>query len=742
MRLRPSREFAALLALAIPTLPAAAAAQETQPEAIEAAAPESTSAFLDDVVVTARKRANAEAAQDTPIAVTVFSEAQYEAVFATDLMDLGDLSPNVEFRPSTIVGLQNFTIRGMGITGSTPSDAPAVGIFQNGVFWGSNYGALLDTFDIESVEILRGPQGTLFGRNVTGGAVLVRTKRPGDEFAFEAQAVAGTHGRADLSAAVEGQILGNVLSGRLTGLYRSYDGYFENTLTGQPYGGSDVTVLRGTLVFEPTPNFDATLVVDTYREDGDSTPVVGIAIPGTLPYTNGFRQPADYWDIEIDRPGASLIEVDSASLEMNWDLGHGIVTSVTGYRDVYNRNNTDFDGTPFSGFNQSILFNSEQLTQELRYASDFEGWFNFTVGAYYFDLRHDFREGRNLNNNSTIFASGNHLEQSSWAVFGEGDISWNDFTLTLGARYTEESITARTRPFGGCPLPATTDTNRYLDLTLPCDLGPSDTAEFNDVSPKVGLTWEPTDDHLVYFTATRGFRSGGFSLRGSALTPPFDAEQVNALELGYKGDLLNDRLRFNMALFHNEYEDLQRTIVFVSPTLGTFQKTGNAAAATIQGLEIEATWQPTEELTLTAAYGYTDAQFESFEGLDVTGDGVPDPNLASQLHFVRVPEETFTASINYQMPLESGALMRYRLSGNYVGDQYLDDLNLLHEPSYTIFDASIAWVSPDRRWEVAGFVQNIGNTEYAFYSASLGALGLIELAGPPRTAGVRLSYDY
>jgi outer membrane receptor protein involved in Fe transport len=700
------------------------------------------SVLLDDIVITARKRAVGEAAQRTPIAVSAFNERQYKAVFAQDLRDLGRLAPNVKFEGSTIVGLQNFTIRGMGITGSTPSDAPAVGIFQNGVFWGSNYGALLDTFDVESVEILRGPQGTLFGRNVTGGAVVVRTKRPGSEFGLDADVTIGTYGQKDLSLAVDGPIAGDTLRARVVGLYRSTDGFYRNLETGKRYGAADTRLLRGTLVFEPTSNLNFTLIGDYYKSTGDSTPVIGIAVPGTLPYTNGFRQPARYWDIRLDRPGVSDIEVHSVTLEGNFDVGKGVITSVSGYRYVYNKNNTDFDGTNYSGFNQSILFHSRQYSSELRYASKFQGPFNFTVGGYVFDLDHQFREGRNLTNNGTIFASGNHLSQSSQALFGEFDLKLGTITLTAGARYTAEKITAQSRPFGGCPLPANTDINRYQDLTLPCDLGPSGSAKYHDLSPKLGINWKPDDNNMVYASATRGFRSGGFSLRGSAITPPFDSEKVTAYEVGYKGDLFDRKLRISTALYWNNYDGLQRTIVFVSPTLGTFQKTGNAASATIKGAEVDITWQAARGLVFTANYGYTDAKFNSFAGLDVTGDGVPDPQLAKQLKFVRVPKSTGSVSANYTISMSSGAAVDLRAAVTYQGAQFLDDLNKFRENGYALVDASISLTSADKRWKASLFAKNLFEKEYYYYSASLGALGLLQLGGAPRQVGLQLSFNY
>ncbi|HEY0311947.1 MAG TPA: TonB-dependent receptor [Allosphingosinicella sp.] len=741
----PASQHAAPVAQPPGTAPANEDATPSQAASAQNAAngqPAGASVLLDEIVVTARKRGVAEKAQDTPIALTVFNEAQYKAVFAQDLRDLGRLAPNVKFEGSTIVGLQNFTIRGMGITGSTPSDSPAVGIFQNGVFWGSNYGALLETFDIESVEILRGPQGTLFGRNVTGGAVVVRTKRPGQEFGLDADATIGTYGQKDLSLAVEGPIAGPTLRARVVGLYRSTDGYYHNLETGKRYGAADTRLLRGTLVFQPTGNLDVTLIGDYYKSTGDSTPVVGIEVPGTLPYKAGFRQPANYWDIRLDRPGRSDIEVHSATLEANLNAAHGVITSVSGYRYVFNKNNTDFDGTNFSGFNQSILFHSKQYSSELRYASKFNGPLNFTVGGYLFDLDHQFREGRNLNANSTIFASGNHLHESSEALFGEFDLKFGTVTFTGGARYTAEKIKAESRPFGACPLPATTDINRYLDLTLPCDLGPSGQATYHDVSPKIGVNWKPDANNMVYANATRGFRSGGFSLRGSAITPPFNPEKVTAYEVGYKGDLLEKRLRLNVAVYLNKYDNLQRTIVFVSPTLGTFQKTGNAASATIKGAEFDITLQAAKNLVLTANYGYTDAKFNSFVGLDVTGDGVPDPDLAKQLKFVRVPKSTASASANYTVPFNSGAHLDFRVAATYQSGQFLDDLNKFHEGAYTLLDGSVSYTTADKKWRASLFVKNLTEKKYYYYSASLGALGLIQLPGAPRQIGAQLSFHY
>ena len=735
----PMTRLATALSLAASLVVPGALAQE------QAAETQARSSLLEEIVVRARKKAEGEAAQDTPIAMTAFGEAQFKAVFADDLGDLGMMSPNVELKPSSQVGNQNFTIRGMGVSGTTPSDSPAVGVFQNGVFWGVNYGSLLDTFDVESVEILRGPQGTLFGRNVTGGAVVVRTKRPDGEFGLDAEAVMGNYGRQDIAVGIQGPLVEGLLSGRLAVLKRGHDGYYNNLEKGgDDFGKTDSTVARATLTLTPTENFDATLIVEGYEEDGDSVAAIGFEVPGNLPYNNGFRQPDDWWDIRLDNPGESDIEVDSFTLEMNWDLGHGVITAISGYRDLSVYNHTDFDGSGFSGFNQSIDLEQDQFSQEIRYASTFSDWVEFTLGAYHFEQEQDYREGRALNNGANVFASGNHMEQDSQALFGEVDFNLSEqWVVTVGGRYTRENIEAQTVPFGGCPL----DTSiadpklRIRDLSLPCNLGPTGDEDWSDFSPKLGLTWTPDENHLVYATATRGFRSGGFSLRGNNLLPPFDSEEVTALELGYKGDWFDNRLRVNAAIYSNDYDDLQRTIL-VPSGVGVTQSTGNAAQASIDGFEIDLVAQLTDQLVLTVGYGYTDASFDEYEGFDVTGDGTPDPGIAKGLDFTRVPEDSYSAQLLYDYPTSNGGNINVRLAGTYTDSQWFDDRNTILEPSYTVVDASVTYTLPKEQWKVSVFGKNLGDEEYAYWGSSLGALGANRFGGAPRTTGIKVTYEY
>ena len=690
-----------------------------------------TSALLETVLVSARKRAANEAAEDTPIAISAFGAQQLDAVFAENLDDIGKLVPSVGLKPTSQVGGQNFTIRGMGVSGTTASDEPAVGIVQDGVYWGSNYGAMLDTFDVESIEILRGPQGTLFGRNVTGGAVLVRTARPSGEFDFAAQTVVGNYGRLDLSGKIEAPVIQDKLAVKLAVLDRNLDGYYDNLANGKDFGENDSTLVRGTLLATPTENFEASLILENYRQDGDSTAAVGFEVAGNGPYNDGFRQPRDWWSVQLDNPGYSEIEVNMGVLEMNWQALAGKITSITGYRDVEVDNTTDFDGSQFSYFNQSILFEQDQFSQELLYSSDYDGRVNFTAGLYYFTQEYTHSEGRDLNRHATLTVTRANLDQESYAAFGEADIKLTDrWTLTLGGRYTEETKEAKSVPFTpAATLCADRTIYGFDDCTFP--YGASDDHTWSDFSPKVVLGFKPTQDHLVYASATRGFRSGGYSLRGNPIFEPFDAEEVNAFELGYKGALMDGMVRLNLAAYVNKYKDLQRTILGVDPVFGVVQSTFNVADATIQGLEFDVVAQVTDHLVLTAGYGYTDASYDSA----IAG-------FNTNLDFVRVPENTAAASATYSFDLDQLGTLSLRSGLSFTDEEFFNDANTVVEPSYTLVDASVDFESLNGQWKVSVFGKNLTKEEYSYWGSTLGALGANRFIGAPLTYGVRIGYDF
>ncbi len=678
---------------------------------------------LEEIVVIGRKRARAEDVQETPLSITAFSAGQLDRAVVEDLVDVGRMTPNASLQPSSQRGIQNFSIRGMGISGSTPSDEPAVGIFQDGVYWGSNYGAVGDLFDMEGVEVLRGPQGTLFGRNVTGGALTVRSARPRNEFEGSLGAGVGNYGLFEGSAVINAPIVNDMLAARLAVQARTFDGYFTDTNTNSDYGKSTTYLVRPSIKLTPNENLDITLLGEWYSEEGDPTVARGIAphtIPGgptTLPEIEGYVTPKDYWHVSPDARGYNDIDVKFAMLELNWQVAGGVLTSISGYRDVRTRVQTDYDGTPSRGFLQNIRYDQDQLSTELRYAREVGDWLSFTVGGYYFEQKINFGEARELNNGLQRIGTRSILDNSSHAFFAEADITpIENLTVTLGARYTEESKKASAARFGTCS----------FDLVTCTFTGPRKFSDSN-FSPKLGISYQ-MDNVLVFASVTRGYRSGGFSLRGTPLIEPYRSETVTAYEGGFKSDLLDRRLRFNGSIFYNEYNNLQRTVLGVSPEAGVIQSVFNAADATVQGVEFELTAILTDALTLNASYGYTDADYKTFIGVPNPGDR----------QFVRVPRHTGTVALNYERDLENGGSLAARVSASYTGSYFYDDPNLLQQDSYTLIDASIAYTLPsDITFTLYG--KNLSEEEYSPWGSTLGALGQNLFPGAPRTFGVRVS---
>jgi len=693
-----------------------------------AAAPQDSISRLDDIIVVSRKRASGEALQNTPIAATAFGAQQLEEAGVKDLTDVGRMAPSVSLQPSSQKGVQNFSIRGMGVSGSTPSDEPAVGIFQDGIYWGSNYGALNELFDMEGVEMLRGPQGTLFGRNVTGGAVSVRSARPSFTPSGEGTIGIGNYGAKEASGVITGPLIGDKLAGRLAVQTRRLDGYFTNTVTGNDYGESDSYIVRPSLTWQASPTFSVTALAEWYSDTGDPTVVRGIApctIPGctpSLPTTEGFVTSDDYYDVAYNEPGSNDVDVFLGVIEANWDVFGGVLTSVTGVRNVSTRVLTDFDGTPSAGFLQQIAQDQEQFSTELRFAADVNNFLSYTVGLYYFDQKFDFRERRSLNNDLTNIATRSHLDNDSFAAFADADFNITDkLTVTAGVRYTEETKTASSAAFGFCS----------LDWETCTFTGPLTTKDDN-VSPRISVGYDIDDNQLVYASATRGFRSGGFSLRGTALIEPYRAEEVTAYEVGYKGDLFDRRLRLNLAAYQNTYDDLQRTVLGVSESAGVVQSVFNAAAATVTGFEAEVTAIVTNNFEITAAYGYTDAQYDEFLG-------VVDPGSRK---FVRIPENTGTIAARYEHNMEDGAQLVARAAAQYTGDYFYDDTNLLQQDAYTLVDASLAYTNPTGVWTVTLWGKNLTEEEYSPWGSTLGFLGENRFPAAPRTFGIRLQARY
>jgi len=346
-----------------------------------------SNAIMETITTTSRKRAVAEIAQDVPLSSTPFSAAKIDAIAAVDMIDMGRLVPGARFENhGNSPGYALFFVRGAGMGASVPSFDPAVGIFVDGVFMGQQSQSVIDTFDLEAVEILRGPQGTLFGRNVTGGAVVARTRRPTDELNIRGKVGYGSGDRLDLAFSISGPVVEGKMNAKLAAQYRDTGDYVYDNATDRKVGGAETIIVRPAIAFTPSDNFEITIMGEYFHLGGDPQPTVSLSSVG-LGTTGGLNHPDGRGFFETWHDNATPVPhfVDNTrwriSGEMIWDLDHGVITAITGYADLNHAFGGDFDGSPLAYiFSTQTYLDQNQFSQEVRYASSFSEVFDFTVG--------------------------------------------------------------------------------------------------------------------------------------------------------------------------------------------------------------------------------------------------------------------------------------------------------------------------------------------------------------------------
>ncbi|GAB3108499.1 TonB-dependent receptor [Aestuariicella hydrocarbonica] len=770
------------LSLAVGLALSAGAAAQTDPPTRKGAA----ARMMEEVTVTARKRSEAEKVQDVPIAITALGADQIDAMYVKDMTDLGFTMPSVQTDESgTLPGVQNFTIRGQGINSSIPSVDPTVGVFIDGVFMGVSHGVIMDMFDVESIEMLRGPQGLLFGRNVTGGAVVMRTARPDGEFGFKARTRVSTGLEKNVALSVQGGLT-DTLAGKLTLYYNDDEGYWKNTtdtrqtdqfwgpdglglvdfdnsdprFRSKPADGGDTGArttefARGTLVWNPTETLDLTLITEFGNMDGDGP------VWTTRESLNNGTLDSD--ETAQDENGYSDVDWKQATLEMNWNIGNGTLTNILGYRDLNSDARTDIDALSAPLFNVPGLTEQDQISNELRYAftSDNDKW-DVTTGLYYFQQDIKYREqrwgglgillGAQLPVINTVNLGGD-MDHETWGLFGSVDYRITDrLTLTAGLRYTKEEKDAAVinadPNAGGSPCQDPTFSSCVFDSL-------SDTWE--NWTPKLGANWMMTEDTMLYASYTKGFRSGGVNFRNalpSIVDPgPTNEEEQDAFEIGFKSDLIDGRLRLNGAAYYVMVSDMQRELnVGASeiPLIGAtgvlvWQATVNAGDVDIAGAELEAVALLTENFSINASVGYVDSEYDSYTDQVINAEARIFTETGQNVTLVgedlpRLSPWTASLGATYDLDLDNLGLLTFRGSYSYRDPAAYNDSNTLIYESKRMVNASVQWSSPQSAWTVSAYGKNL-NDEVRWGSLN----GLIETSGGAtkgRTYGIEATYNY
>ncbi|WP_415288144.1 TonB-dependent receptor [Brevundimonas sp. S1H14] len=698
----------------------------------EAPAFEPQAAAVADIVVTAQRRE--QRLQDVPLAVSAFSMESLEDGKVESLLNLDGKVPNVVLAPVGAYPFASaFYIRGLGYADVESSFEPSVGVELDGVYLSRNVGAVQDFFDIGGVTILRGPQGTLYGRNTIGGVVSVQSRRPSFDFGARAQATFGSNGRQELRAGVEGALVEDRLAGKFSFLTKTYDGYIKN-YDGRDMGAQDVTSMRGALLWTPTASFDATLIVDYTKDKGTGTAFENASLPSmVLP---GFGEPADTdGDPFLSHVGDDIfsdLEALGVTLNANWDLGPVKLTSITGYRKTDTEVLSDFDGTPTPFMTVHRDETHDQFSQELRLASNTDGPLTYVVGAYYMTQEYDIATGQfgtvfgSPTAGSTIYTQ---QKADSWAVFGQADYEvLPGLTVTAGGRYSKEEKTFTTQPLF-YPNAETFE------------------ASFDDFSPKVGVSYKWSDTLMTYAQYSRGFRAGGFNGRaGSFLAVgPYDSETVDSYEVGVKSDLFDRRLRLNAAVFTSDYQDMQQSVQQLIPgTLINQTLVSNVGAATISGFEAEATALLTDVFTISASVGYLDASYDEFMADLGDGLGVID---RTYLPMPYAPKWSNSVTFNYKDDFDFGRVTA-QASVRHMTDMYtsFSTLNattdLTMRQSNTVVDGSLSLELPDGRWRVSLWGKNLTDELVINNTFGVGNLLASRVYQPPREIGVDLSLTF
>ena len=688
------------------------------------AAPETE--VLEEVIVTAQLRE--QNLQDVPVSVTAFSGEDMEDFRLFSLQDIARFTPGFtgsSFNNSNPI----FAVRGANNTFSQAGAGKPVGVFIDEVFIPRNSAANFDLFDLEQVAVLRGPQGTLFGRNVTGGALQITTAKPSLEEPELKLRLGG--GNLDyIEAAGLGIVpLSERAAGKVSFSYKNRDGYITDRFNGLDYNDIETLSMRGQLLFEISDELEVIASVDYTRDDTNSR---GYTLVSNSAGTDFSDNDGDIKTAELDLPQDFDREIWGVSLRAYWDLGPGTVSSVSAYRES---DATEFYSlgaaavalpTVSTQFIKNEIDEPKMFSQELRFVSDKGDKFDYILGFYYYNEDTD-RVVDDLLLGISGFVTfversfDVNVDTESYAFYADATLHLFDTVdISFGGRYTNEdkevtvNFTDERRP-----------TSNFLVTPQ---------ADFDEFTTRVAINWHASKNINLFASRTEGFTAGGFNTEtnsATAINLGFDPETITAYEIGAKTHWLDGDLTFNITGFLQDFEDKQEGFFNVAER---FFSIFNASEASMDGVEIEAVWYPADSLALNFSYSYLDTEYEQFVipgGADFTGNRLQ-----------TAPENTFSAGLNFRHPIKDvGSLL---VNAGYAWqDEYFTGASNSPDfliDSYGLVNASIGFETGDGRWRLSFWGNNLSDKEYVLIRGTSGAIA--EYHGAPRTYGATLTFNY
>lgn len=716
------------------------------------------------LVVSARRRD--ETLQEVPISLSSFSGDALEKSGTPDIVQLGSSVPNTTLKVSrgTNTTLTAF-IRGVGQQDPVAGFEAGVGIYIDDIYLNRPQGAVLDVYDVERIEILRGPQGTLYGRNTIGGAIKYVTKRLSDETELSIKGSFGTYNQTDLVVTGSMPVAGD--SVKIGGTIATFqrDGFGENVATGEEHYDKDITAARLSAEFTPNDDLFIRLAADTSIDK--SSPKSGhrlVADPATLDPSLPSIDDLDVYDTrgtitEIGHPvNKNEMTASGYSAAIEYSLSDALTfKSITAFREDETESPIDFDSLPGALFDVVVEYENEQLSQEFQFV--FEGErVQGLAGLYYLDANAFNAFDVILSaSNITSFTIGD-VDTETWAVFADVNFDLSDtLNLALGARYTEDKRTSTvTREafspgtnglvspyFGGNGTSTTsvvTDDNG--NEVVPTFTGSRTDSDF---TPKVSISWQPGDEVHLYASYSKGFKGGGFDPRGDysqeVVRDGFGPETVDSYEIGLKSNALDGLIASNLAIFYSDYKDVQipSSIGIDNDNDGIIDNfvgaTTNAAVASIIGAELDVTANFTDNLSSVLTIGLIDAKYDEYIGSAGT-------DISSSQVFQNSPDATASLAMSYEIPVGPGELSLLG-SANYTSLTYQFGTPTpgLDQPGYTLVNASAVWNSDDDHWQVGLHALNVNDKEYKVAGYVFPGL-TTAFYGNPRTVTATVKYQF
>lgn len=665
---------------------------------------------LERIEVTARR--TVENLQTVPVAVTSIGEEELAQRGIDNITSVQQFSPNTTLQVSrgTNSTLTAY-IRGIGQQDPLWGFEPGVGIYIDDVYLARPQGAALDVYDVERIEVLRGPQGTLYGRNTIGGAVKYVTKQLTGDNQFAIRGTLGSYNQRDLRLSGQTGLSDTVfVSGAFATFNRDGFGKFLNT--GDDNYNKDLMSGRLSLQWNAADNFRVNIAAD--KTVDDSNPRGGFRLfPSALAPTD--TRPTKVYDANTSMPVTNKVETEGQSLTLAWDLNDNwTVKSITARRKGVTDTNIDFDSTSFPTLDIPAFYEDKQTSQELQFLYSAER-LKVASGIYYYSGDACGAFGQVVYGLTTT-ENGGCVETDSLAFYSQGSYQLDDkWSVTLGGRFTKDDKDASVYRYvyNGYKFPRQTG---GTIIGVQTDFQGSES--FSHFSPRLGLEYQHSRDLMLYGSYTNGFKSGGFDMRANqAINPdankPYQEETVNTFELGMKSEWFNQRLRLNAAVFMAKYDDMQVTVqrsVETAPgTVTVASQVLNAANADINGVELEATLAVTRDFNLTAIVGYVDAKFNEVEFFDPNQQQVID--VSNLWSFANTPDLTATLAGTYSMATSFGEVVLTANMAHRGATQIFEIPSLLDFGGYTVFNAGATWYSNDGHWDVSLQAKNIGDKQ-------------------------------